>query len=127
MFGLGFWEIFLIIIVAIVALGPERLPTAMVDIAKFFKKVKNGLEDAKTTLDNELKLTEMKSEADKYKAQLDDLKRTMNVENIDAMIDNTIKTDTSKATSQASVEDGVVREKVTFKKTEPSVLEKTNA
>ena len=47
MFGMGFMEIFLIAIIAVIALGPEKLPTAMVEIAKFIKKFKTGLDDAK--------------------------------------------------------------------------------
>ena len=59
MFGMGIMEIFLIAIVAIIALGPEKLPTAMVQIAKFLNKLKTGISDAKTTLDNELNISEM--------------------------------------------------------------------
>ena len=40
MFGMGFLEIFLVLIVAIIALGPEKLPTAAVEVVKFFKKFK---------------------------------------------------------------------------------------
>ncbi len=70
MFGMGFMEIMLIAIIAIIALGPEKLPSAMVDMAKMLKKFKSGIDDAKSTLDNELNISEMKSEADKLKAQL---------------------------------------------------------
>lgn len=70
MFGMGFMEILLIAIIAIIALGPEKLPSAMVDMAKMLKKLKGGIDDAKSTLDNELNISEMKSEADKLKAQL---------------------------------------------------------
>ncbi|WP_072680684.1 Sec-independent protein translocase protein TatB [Arcobacter sp. LA11] len=91
MFGMGFMEIFLIAIVAIIALGPEKLPTAMVEIAKFLKKFKSGVEDAKSTLDNELNITEMKAEAAKYKAQIEDAKSTLNIkENMDLNLDNII-------------------------------------
>lgn len=82
MFGFGLMEILLIAIVAIIALGPEKLPSAMVDIAKFFRKLKSGLEDAKSTLDNELKITELKTEAEKYKAQVENLKVSANIETI---------------------------------------------
>lgn len=82
MFGFGLMEILLIAIVAIIALGPEKLPSAMVDIAKFFRKLKSGLEDAKSTLDNELKISELKSEAEKYKAQVENLKASANIETI---------------------------------------------
>lgn len=71
MFGMGFTEIFLILVVAIIALGPEKLPNAAVEIARFFKKIKGGVEDAKATLDNELNLSEMKSEVDNLKSSLD--------------------------------------------------------
>jgi len=37
MFGLGFMEILFIAIIAILFLGPDKLPGAMVDIAKFIK------------------------------------------------------------------------------------------
>ena len=74
MFGMGIMEIFLIAIVAIIALGPEKLPTAMVQIAKFLNKLKTGISDAKTTLDNELNISEMKEEANKFKVNLDEKK-----------------------------------------------------
>lgn len=88
MFGMGFTEIFLIAIVAIIALGPEKLPTAMVDIAKFFRKFKSGLDDAKSTLDQELELEKLKQEADKYKSQLTEVQNTMNPHNLDRLIDD---------------------------------------
>lgn len=73
MFGMGFMEILLVIIVAIIALGPEKLPTAMVDIAKFFRKMKSGLEDAKSSIDQEINISEMKKEAQKFKSNFDQI------------------------------------------------------
>ncbi len=70
MFGLGFMEIFVILVVAIIALGPEKLPSVAVDIAKFLKKMKSGIEDAKSTLDSELNLTQMKEEANSLKSHV---------------------------------------------------------
>ena len=74
MFGMGITEILLIAIVAVIALGPEKLPDAMVKIAKMFNSVKKGISDAKTTLDNELNIAELKEEANKFKAQIEDTK-----------------------------------------------------
>jgi len=70
MFGMGFMEIFLILMVGIIALGPEKLPSAVVDIAKFFKKFKSGIDDAKSTLDAELNISEMKAQAEEFKASV---------------------------------------------------------
>merc|ERR1711941_88770 len=105
MFGMGFMEIFLIAIVAIIALGPEKLPTAMVEIAKFLKKFKSGVEDAKSTLDNELNITEMKAEAAKYKAQIEDAKSTLNLkENMNLGLNNIINDDDTKKEDNSILE-----------------------
>ena len=73
MFGMGFTEILLIAIVAILFLGPDKLPAAMVKIAKFMKSVKKAIGDAKGALDEELKIADLKEEAMSYKKQLDDV------------------------------------------------------
>jgi sec-independent protein translocase protein TatB len=70
MFGLGIMEIFVILVVAIIALGPEKLPTVAVDVARFLKKLKSGVEDAKSVLDNELNLSNLKEEATNLKSHM---------------------------------------------------------
>ncbi len=87
MFGMGFTEILLIAVIAIIALGPEKLPNAMVEIAKFIKKLKSGVEEAKSTLDNELNISEMKEEAQKFKAQIENTKSTFTMDNKDLGLD----------------------------------------
>ena len=110
MFGMGFMEILLIAMVAIVALGPEKLPKAMVEIAKFLKKFKSGIEDAKSTLDNELNISEMKEEAARYKAQIEDAKSTLNIkENMDLGLNDIINEDKkSNKTKNNDNNDGTV-------------------
>ncbi len=71
MFGMGFTEILFIAIVAIIFLGPDKLPEAMVNIAKFIKNIKNAIGDAKNALNEEVNLEELKREALGYKEQLD--------------------------------------------------------
>ena len=94
MFGFGIGEILLIAIVAVIALGPEKLPDAMVKIARLFNTVKKGLNDAKTTLDNELNIKELKDEANKFKAQIEDTKSSLSIENkFDLGLDDILKDD----------------------------------
>lgn len=113
MFGMGFMEILLIAVVAIIALGPEKLPNAMVDIAKFIKKLKSGIDDAKSTLDNELNIAEMKEEAAKYKAQIENAKNTLRVkENIDLGLNNIINDDMETKKKDTPIEN---EEKVSLK------------
>jgi len=70
MFGMGFTEILIIGIIAILFLGPDKLPQTMVEIAKFFKNVKRTVSSAKESLDEELHLQEIKEQAMSYKEEL---------------------------------------------------------
>ncbi|MBN1838700.1 MAG: Sec-independent protein translocase subunit TatB [Campylobacterales bacterium] len=72
MFGLGFSEILVIAIIAILFLGPEKLPDAMVKGAKFFKSFKNSINDVKSSFEQEMKIQELKEEALTYKKKLDE-------------------------------------------------------
>ncbi len=84
MFGIGFTELLLISIIAILFLGPDKLPQTMVEIAKFIKSVKKTVGDAKNSLEEEMKIADLKEEALSYKKQLDDatseLKNFKNIE-----------------------------------------------
>ena len=118
MFGMGFTEILLIALVAVIALGPEKLPTAMVQIAKFINKFKTGIADAKATLDNELSITEMKAEASKFKSQIEETKASLTIDTkVDLGLKDIMNDDLNKTTIVESkpVEESK-QEKVSFKK-----------
>ncbi|WP_231245540.1 Sec-independent protein translocase protein TatB [Helicobacter pylori] len=66
MFGMGFFEILVVLVVAIIFLGPEKFPQAVVDVVKFFRAVKKTLNDAKDTLDKEINIEEIKRETLEY-------------------------------------------------------------
>ncbi len=89
MFGMGFTEILMIAIVAILFLGPDKLPDAMVKVAKFIRGAKNAITEAKSAIDSEIKISELKEEALSYKAKLDEasneLKGFKNIGGIDSL------------------------------------------
>jgi len=72
MFGIGFTELLLISIVAILFLGPDKLPGALVEMGKFIKSVKKTIGEAKSSLEEEMKISDLKEEALSYKKQLTD-------------------------------------------------------
>jgi len=72
MFGMGFTEILIIAVIAILFLGPDKLPSAMVDIAKFFRSAKNAIGSVKDTLEEEMNVSDIKKEALAYKSKLED-------------------------------------------------------
>ena len=105
MFGIGFTEILLISVIAILFLGPDKLPEAMIQIAKFIKSIKKTVDTAKSSLDEELKIGDLKEEALNYKKQLDsatsELKSFKNIDFDDIMDhdDNDKKNNTAKKES----------------------------
>ena len=60
MFDVGFWELMLIGIVALVVIGPERLPGVARTAGKWFGKIKRFVGDVKADIDQELKAEELK-------------------------------------------------------------------
>jgi len=67
MFGLGFTEILFIAIIAIIFLGPDKLPEAMVQIAKFMNSFRKTVSDAKSSFENEINMNELKEQATTYR------------------------------------------------------------
>jgi len=72
---MGFSEILFVAVIAIIVLGPEKLPEAMLNIGRFLGKIKKMWRDATADIRKELELEEMKEEMQKYKKQLEDLQK----------------------------------------------------
>jgi len=104
MFGIGFTEILLIAIIAILFLGPDKLPETMVQIAKFFKSVKKTVHEAKSSLEEEMRIADLKEEALQYKRQLDsatdELKGFKNI-SMDEILDEPLVVEESRTPSNA--------------------------
>jgi len=77
MFGMSFAEIMIIAVIAVLFLGPDKLPSTMVQIAKFFKSFKSGINDAKSSFEQEMKIQELKEETLEYKKKLDSAATSM--------------------------------------------------
>lgn len=90
MFGMGFTEIVIILVIAILFLGPDKLPSAMVDIAKFFRQMKKTVGTMKDTLEEEMNVSEIKQEALAYKKQLldaqDEIEKVTNIPDVGAKL-----------------------------------------
>ena len=64
MFDIGFWEIVIIAVLALVIAGPERLPGIARTIGTWTGRGRAMLRAVKTELDREVMEQEMKSRAD---------------------------------------------------------------
>ncbi len=59
MFDIGFWELVLISVVALVVLGPERLPHAIRSVSRFVSQAKTMANNVKDEISHELKVQEL--------------------------------------------------------------------
>ncbi|MFV0481982.1 MAG: Sec-independent protein translocase protein TatB [Campylobacteraceae bacterium] len=90
MFGIGIWELMIIAVVAIVFLGPDKLPEAMVKIVKFFKTFSKSINEAKQAVEEELNLQELKEDAKKYRELLEkntkEIKKSVSFDELDSTL-----------------------------------------
>ncbi len=113
MFGMGFTEILIIAVIAVLFLGPDKLPSAMVDIAKFFRSAKDAIGSVKDTLEEEMHMSDIKKEALAYKAQLEDVKASVDVKAQLSSFDESLLSDGLSSLKKPEPKE---TEEVTFKK-----------
>ncbi len=126
MFGMGFTEMLLIAVIAILFLGPDKLPSTMIEIAKFFKSVKTTIGTVKDSLEEELHVADIKQEALAYKEELlkasESVHKVTNVQaTLDAEINNILNDDDtpakeSKPEIKEETQEPKEPQEVTFKK-----------
>ena len=124
MFGLGFTEILIIAVIAILFLGPDKLPSAMVEVAKFFRSAKKTIGSVKDSIEQEMNVADIKEEALAYKKELlkasEDLNKATSFTDVgseltkikDDVMTGTPKKETPKVPSEP--------EKITFEKKSPA-------
>jgi sec-independent protein translocase protein TatB len=118
MFGIGFTELLFIAIIAILFLGPDKLPDAMVQIGKFMRSIKKTMNEAKSAIDEEMRLSDLKEETLSYKKKLDEATEDLKgFKNIDFDPKKEIKQAMDAAKKEPQKETPK-QEKITFKKTQ---------
>ncbi|WP_294966620.1 Sec-independent protein translocase protein TatB [Sulfurimonas sp.] len=122
MFGMGFTEILIVAVIAILFLGPDKLPSAMVEVAKFFRSVKKTIGTVKDSLEEEMNVADIKEEALAYKKELlnasNDLKRVTDVSQVGASLTNLSDDILGDDLEPKAKKEPVKPEKVTFEKKE---------
>lgn len=82
-------EIIVILIVAVLVLGPEKLPDAIVQVARILKALKRQVDDARDSIEKELRVSEIKREADKFKDEMSaynqNIRKKLSFEEFDAL------------------------------------------
>lgn len=77
MFDMGFTELMLIGIVALVVIGPERLPGVARTAGKYVSKLRNFMTSVRADVESELKADELRQMFDKQQQELQSLKEVV--------------------------------------------------
>jgi sec-independent protein translocase protein TatB len=118
MFDFGFWEIILILMVALIVVGPERLPGLARTAGLWVGKAKRFVSEVKAEIDQELAADELKKALDKQEAMSDvydiieetrnvtrDIKQEINKSAESVTADDKQQTVPEEKSEQASPED----------------------
>jgi sec-independent protein translocase protein TatB len=74
MFDLGFWEIVLVLVVALLVVGPERLPGLARQVGLWVGKAKRFVSSVRSDIERELEAEELKRILNKQQDQIRELK-----------------------------------------------------
>jgi sec-independent protein translocase protein TatB len=101
MFDMGFTEMMLIGIVALVVIGPERLPGVARTAGKYFSRLRNFMTNVRADVESELKADELREMLKKQQEELSSLKDVVN----DVGKDINLSEDIGVAEIKKSIED----------------------
>ncbi len=110
MFGIGFQELILILVVALIVLGPSKLPEVARTIGKVYREIKNSIDDVKTSVMTDIYVSDIKKE-------VEDKKYVEPIKNKDEDFEKTFENEIKKDNEQKELE----REKISFKKDKSEV------
>ena len=77
MFDVGFWEILLLLVLALVVIGPERLPGAARKAGYYVGKARRYIEGVRSEVESELDVTEFKRMLHNQEVQINELQEQL--------------------------------------------------
>ena len=100
MFDVGFWEILLILILALLVIGPERLPGAARKAGFFIGKARRYIEGVRSEVESELDVSEFKRMLHNQEVQINELQQQLKAgaDNIGADVKAEVQADSKTDT-----------------------------
>ncbi len=77
MFDFGFWELAIVMVVALLVVGPERLPALAGQIGRWVGKAKRMIESVRSDIESEIKAAELKEILEKQQNEIGELKEML--------------------------------------------------
>ncbi len=77
MFDFGFWELAIVMVVALLVVGPERLPSLAGQIGRWVGKAKRMMASVRSDIESEIKAAELKEILEKQQNEIGELKNML--------------------------------------------------
>ena len=74
MFDFGFWELAIVGIVALVVVGPDKLPALAIKLGRFLGKLRRYFASVRADIESELKSAELKEMLEKQQSEISELR-----------------------------------------------------
>ncbi len=78
MFDFSFWELAIVLIVALLVVGPDKLPALAAKIGRWVAKGKRMMMSVRSDIENELKAAELKEMLEKQQSEIAQLRNILN-------------------------------------------------
>lgn len=112
MFGIGFQELLLILVVALIVLGPQRLPEVAKSLGKFYREIKGSIDEVKDSITKDISTIKEIQQKEIYTNQQKNVENNLKP-SFEEEFDSEIKLNKESKNIQ--------REKVSFKKEDSEV------
>lgn len=130
MFDVGFAELFLLSLIGLLVLGPERLPAVARTLGGFVRKARMSYHNLKRTVEAELAAAEMANPIKEAKEELESVQKQVKAlgERLDEKIDTPDKPEPGETPTQAlaTVEDPAPADETPVPVEDPAEAPETN-
>lgn len=78
MFDFGFWELAIVLIVALIVVGPDKLPGLAIKVGRWVGKAKRYMSTVRADIESEIKAAELKEMLEKQQSEITELRGMLN-------------------------------------------------
>ena len=100
MFDFGFWELAIVLAVALLVVGPDKLPILAAKVGRWIGKAKRMVQSVRSDIESEIKAAELKEMLQKQQNEISELRNILNESksSIERDIDSLVKDEESPLT-----------------------------
>lgn len=78
MFDFSFWELAIVLVVALLVVGPDKLPILAAKVGRWIGKAKRMITSVRADIEDELKAAELKEMLEKQQSEISQLRNILN-------------------------------------------------